>query len=79
MPDVVIYTSPFCIPCEEAKRYLTSAGIEFELIDVLIDEDVQDMLEERGFSSTPVISIGGEFIDGFDRARVDQLLGLATS
>jgi glutaredoxin len=78
MAQVVIYTSPFCIPCEEARRYLTSAGVAFELVDVLMDEDVQDMLEERGLFSTPVISIDGEFIDGFNRARVDELLGLTT-
>lgn len=79
MPEVAIYTTPFCVPCEDAKRYLTSVGVEYVLVDVLMDEDVQDMLEERGFFSTPVISIDGEFIDGFDRDRVDELLGITAS
>ncbi|MEE8421605.1 MAG: glutaredoxin family protein [Dehalococcoidia bacterium] len=75
-PEVVVYTSPLCIPCEELKQHLTTHGIAFSLVDVMMDEDAADMLEGAGFHDTPVISIGGELLDGVDVERVNALLGL---
>lgn len=47
------------------------------------DEDVsrniiaaQYMVQRSGQQGVPVIQIGGEIVIGFDRARLDALLGL---
>jgi glutaredoxin len=75
-PEVTVYTSPLCIPCEELKRHLTSHDIAFSLVDVMLDEDAQDMLEGAGFHDTPVIAIDGDLLDGADVDRVNARLGL---
>ncbi|MDP6606642.1 MAG: glutaredoxin domain-containing protein [Dehalococcoidia bacterium] len=75
-PGVTVYSTPLCIPCEELKRHLTTHGIAFTLVDLLIDEEAADMLEEAGIITAPAIAIDGELIEGFDVERVNALLGL---
>ena len=73
-PVVIVYSTPFCIPCEELKRHLAAHDVPFTLVDVLIDEDASEMLEDAGIHSSPAISIEGELFDGTDAARVNALL-----
>ncbi|MEQ9124221.1 MAG: glutaredoxin family protein [Alphaproteobacteria bacterium] len=57
--DVVVYTTPFCAPCDALKRYLSSHDVAFRVRDLLMDEDAQDRLEEARIRSTPVLEIDG--------------------
>ncbi|HJM74776.1 MAG TPA: glutaredoxin family protein [Dehalococcoidia bacterium] len=73
-PEVVVYSTPMCIPCDELKAHLATHDVPFTLVDVLIDEDAADMLEDAGIHSSPAISIGGELFAGTDAERVNALL-----
>jgi len=46
--DIIVYTSPFCAPCEQLKKFLTSNGVAFEVKDLLMDEDAQDQDKVKG-------------------------------
>jgi glutaredoxin len=63
-----------------AKDYLSEKGIAFEDHNVAEDlEKRQEMMEkvkDMGHIGVPVIIIGEEVIIGFDKTRIDQLLGL---
>jgi hypothetical protein len=37
----------------------------------------REMIEKSGQYGVPVLDIDGEIVVGFDRARIDSLLGLA--
>ena len=37
--DVVIYSTPFCVPCEQLKRYLDAHGVSFTTRDLMMDEE----------------------------------------
>jgi glutaredoxin-like protein NrdH len=74
MNEVTVYSSPLCAPCERLKRHLREKGVAFKVIDVMMDEEAGAFLESRGIRSTPVLSVGGEFLVGFDPMRIDQLL-----
>jgi glutaredoxin len=74
--EVVVYSTPLCEPCEQLKSYLRGRGIAFRVRDLLMDEDAAAELEQRNIWSAPAISVGDEFVEGFDRARVDALLGI---
>lgn len=50
----------------------------FRVRDVMVDQDAADFLESRDIYATPVVSIDGDLIMGFQRDRIDALLGLAT-
>jgi glutaredoxin len=75
-PEVVVYSTPLCEPCEELKAYLRGRGVAFRVRDLLLDEEAAETLEQRNIWSSPAISVGDEFLEGFDRARIDRLLGL---
>ena len=74
--NVIVYSSPLCAPCERMKEYLRSRGVEFTVVDVMMDEDAAELLESRNIRSTPVLSVDGELVVGFQREPIDKLLGL---
>ena len=80
--EVIVYTTPFCAPCEQAlKRFLKDNGVAFTVRDLMMDEDAQDRLEERGIRSTPALEVDGEIYAGekLDPARVRELVGIGSS
>lgn len=72
--EIVVYSSPLCPPCEGLKTYLRSRGIKFTVRDVMVDEEAAEFLESRNIRSTPVLSVNGELVVGFERERIDELL-----
>ncbi len=60
------------------KDYLTEHNIAFTDVDVAADAGKrQEMIEKSGQMGVPVILIGEELIVGFDKRRIDELLGIA--
>ncbi|MBP9749364.1 MAG: glutathione S-transferase N-terminal domain-containing protein [Candidatus Pacebacteria bacterium] len=75
--QVVIYSTPTCHFCHMAKDYLKEKGVLFTEHDVASDLDKrQEMMEKSGQMGVPVIMIGDQMLIGFDKPRIDQLLGL---
>ena len=60
--------------CEKVKEFLSQKNIPFIERDILNDEQAFAELEELGIMTTPVVTIDGEVIIGFDQARLQQLL-----
>lgn len=73
---VVIYTSNTWPHCHTAKDYLAENNVEFEERNVQKDPEARKELMAKGIMAVPVIQIEEELITGFDRDRVDELLGL---
>ena len=74
---VTIYSTPMCSWCQIAKDHLRGSGISFEDVDVTTDTSrAREMVEKSGQYGVPVIDIDGEIIVGFDRVRIDALLGI---
>lgn len=75
--SVKIYSSPGCSYCIRAKQFLKDNSIPFIDYDVSRDPAKgQEMIARSGQMGVPVIDIDGELIVGFDRARIEELLGL---
>ncbi len=76
--QVTVYTTPTCPWCQMVKRYLDARGIPYTEIDVSADYNAaMEMIRKSGQTGVPVVEIDGEIVVGFDRERIDQLLGLA--
>lgn len=76
MSDIKIYTSPTCHYCHAAKEYFAEKGITYQEYDVSKDLAArEEMMQRSGQFGVPVIIIDGNLITGFDRQRIDQLLG----
>jgi len=68
MPDIEIYTQPWCPFCERAVHILTTKGVEFREIDAPNGSKARVEARERsgGRTSVPQIFIGGQHIGGCD-------------
>ncbi|UCD20756.1 MAG: glutathione S-transferase N-terminal domain-containing protein [archaeon] len=75
--EVRVYSTPTCPWCCVAKDFLKKNNIEFEDIDVSIDEiAAQEMVDKTGQMGVPVIEIDGKFIVGFNEEKLKEMLGL---
>ncbi len=76
-PKVVIFTTPTCSFCNAAKRYFREKKIKFKDIDVSRDQRAaRDMVRITGQSGVPVILINNRPIVGFDKPKINRLLGI---
>ncbi len=76
-PRVIIFSTPTCSFCNAAKNYLRQKGIKFKDVDVSKDPAAaRDMVRRSGQQGVPVIDIGGKIVVGFDRPKIDRLLGI---
>jgi glutaredoxin 3 len=74
---VLVFTTPTCPWCTRAKSYLRQRKIAFREVDISRDAAAaRDLVRRTGQMGVPVIEIDGRPIVGFDRGRIDQLLGL---
>ncbi len=74
--NVVIYSSNTCGYCTMAKEYFTEKGVAYTEKNVSTDIEARKELMSKGFMGVPVIYVEDEVIQGFDKARLDSLLGL---
>ncbi|HET6607158.1 MAG TPA: glutaredoxin 3 [Rhodopila sp.] len=86
MPNVEVYTQPWCPYCERAVHVLTTKGVEFNEINAPHGSAARQDSRDRsgGRTSVPQIFIDGQHIGGcddmmaLDRAgKLDPLLGVA--
>jgi len=77
MANVKVYSTPTCPYCKMAKAYLAESNIPFEDIDVSVNQPAaQEMIAKSGQMGVPVIDIDGKVVVGFDKAKINQYLGL---
>jgi len=60
-----------------AKKFFREKGIDFEEVDVAVDVQARKrMVDQSGQLGVPVIAVNGDVVIGFDRKRLEQLLGI---
>ena len=73
--NVVLYSIPDCVTCEEVAIYLKSRDIPYSEKDVSKDVELQEELTKRtGKLSVPVTIIGDEIISGYNREKIGTVL-----
>ncbi len=74
---IQVYSTPSCPYCHMAKEYFKSKGLDFEDYDVLKDvQKRQEMIQESGQMGVPVIKINGKIVIGFNKGKMNELLGI---
>ena len=61
--------------CDKVKQFLSQKGIPFVERDVVRDPEALEELSRLGYMTTPVTVIDGQIVVGFDRKRLEALLG----
>ncbi len=64
--------------CDRVKEFLSQKQVEFTERNIAADPAALAELEKLGYMSTPVTLVDGEVVVGFDRARLERLLGTET-
>lgn len=74
---IKIYTTPSCAYCKMAKEYFKSKNLTWDEYDVSTDIAKQkEMIDKTGQFGVPVIDIDGKIVLGFDRAKINEYLGI---
>ena len=74
---VTVYSTPSCSWCNALKRHLDKYGIRYRDIDVSKDQKAAEaMVRRSGQQGVPQTDINGEVIIGFDKTRINTLLGI---
>ena len=75
--EIKVYSTPTCPYCKMAKDYLSSKNVSYQNIDVSLDKEAaEEMVKVSGQMGVPVIVINGKAMVGFDKSRIDALLGM---
>ncbi len=74
---VTVYSTPSCSWCNTLKTHLRKNGIRFTDIDVSKDQKAAEaMVKKSGQQGVPQTDINGQIIVGFDKQRINTLLGI---
>lgn len=76
MEKVIIYSSDSCGYCVAAKQYLNENNIEYTEKNIGNDMEARNELIKMGHMGVPVLLVDGEEVVGFDKPKLDELLGL---
>lgn len=75
--NVKVYSTPGCPWCNVAKDFFKSHNINFQDIDVNIDEKAaQEIMKKSGQMGVPVIEIDDKIVIGFNKPVLEEILGI---
>jgi glutaredoxin-like YruB-family protein len=73
--NVVVYTTPTCGYCYQAKEFLSRQGVPFVEKNVAADRQAAaEMVRVSGQQGVPVITVDGQVVVGFNQPKLRQLL-----
>ncbi len=76
-PRVLVFTTRTCPWCVRVKKYLREQQVTFHEVDVSRNPSAaRDLVRKTGQTGVPVVEIDGKPVVGFDRGKIDRLLGL---
>lgn len=73
----IVYSTPSCPYCNMAKDYFKANNVDF--VDYNVAQDyakAEEMVKKSGQMGVPVIDLNGTIIVGFDKAKINTMLGL---
>ena len=74
---VTVYTTHSCSWCNTLKTHLNVNGIRYTEIDVSRDQKAAEaMVRKSGQQGVPQTDINGTMIIGFDKVKINRLLGI---
>ena len=76
-PKVRVFSTPSCPYCFTLKEFLKENNIQFEDIDVSVDQQgLTEVINKSGQMGIPVIEIDNQIVVGFDKGKICNLLGI---
>lgn len=78
MANVIVYSTPLCVPCEQLKSYLRERGVDFTAKDLMMDEDAAEFIDSKNIRTSPILQIDEKLLHGeeLEPSNIDALLDL---
>lgn len=70
---VTVYTKPSCVQCNATYRALDSKGIEYEVLDLSVDENALEHVKGLGYQQAPVVVTDEDHWSGFRPDKIAEL------
>ena len=76
---VVVYCTPWCPDCHDARHWLSDHGISYTEVDIYTTEGAEEQVRKwnRGHLITPTFDIDSVIISDFDQEALRKTLKLA--
>ena len=72
--SIPVYTKPACVQCNATKKDLDRAGLDYNLVDISVDDEARDYVMALGYLQAPVIYAGpNNHFSGFRTDRIKAL------
>jgi glutaredoxin len=81
VPQIKVFALSTCPYCKQARAFLDESGVAYDVVEVdkLTGQERTDAIEEvktlSGGTSFPVLVMDGEVVVGYNKARIQQLIG----
>ena len=73
---IQVFLADWCPICRSLEQYLTAKKVRYRRMDIDKSPEARKQFLELGGGGIPVIKAGSKVLRGFDRAQVNELLGL---
>ena len=70
---ITVYSKPSCVQCTATYRALDKKGLEYEILDVSVDEQALETVRGLGYMQAPVVVSEGDHWSGFRPDRIEEL------
>lgn len=75
MPQtIVLYSADWCGWCKKAKSHLDGMGVNYEIRDIDIPANLNDLVAKTGQKGIPVLDVGGRVVTGFSPDEYERLI-----
>jgi len=81
VPQIKVFALSTCPYCKQARAFLDESGVAYDVVEVdkLTGQERADVIDEvktlSGGTSFPVLVMDGEVVVGYNKARIQQLIG----
>ena len=70
---ITVYSKPACMQCTMTQKKLDALDLDYEVVDISMDEEARDYVMALGYLQAPVVEAGGEHWSGFRPERLSAL------
>ncbi len=56
---ITVYTKPACVQCNMTYKALDKLGLEYDVVDISIDDEARDYVMALGYLQAPVVVVSG--------------------
>ena len=74
---VTVYTKPACVQCNATYKAIDKQGIEYQVIDISVDDEAREYVMALGHLQAPVVVAGSDHWSGFRPDRIKALASVA--